>query len=129
MGESGEGIVTAANYDFNLKNKLNEAFVKAFNAEYKRNPDFFSVGGYDGMHLIYEALKKTKGNTDGEALIGAAKGMKWDSPRGPMMIDPETRDAVQTVYIRRASKVGGKMVNVDFERYENTKDPVKARMK
>jgi branched-chain amino acid transport system substrate-binding protein len=129
MGDSGEGIVTAANYDFNLKNKLNETFVKAFNAEYKRNPDFFSVGGYDGMHLIYEVLKKTKGNTDGEAMIGAAKGMKWDSPRGPMMIDPETRDAVQTVYIRRASKVGGKMVNVDFERYENTKDPVKARMK
>ena len=61
---------------------------------YKRNPDFFSVGGYDGMHVIYEALKKTGGKTDGETLIAAAKGMKWESPRGPMSIDPETRDVV-----------------------------------
>ena len=66
-----------------------------------RNPDFFSIGGYDGMHVIYEALKKTGGKTDGESLIAAAKGLKWDSPRGPMSIDPETRDVVQTIYIRR----------------------------
>ena len=67
----------------------------------------FSVGGYDGMHVIYEALKKTNGKTDGDALIAAAKGMAWESPRGPMSIDPETRDVVQTVYIRRVEKVGG----------------------
>ena len=66
-----------------------------------RNPDFFSIGGYDGMHVIYEALKKTGGKTDGDALIAAAKGLKWESPRGPMSIDPETRDVVQTIYIRR----------------------------
>ena len=71
---------------------------------YKRNPDFFSVGGYDGMHLIYEALKKTDGKTDGEALIAAAKGMSWESPRGPVSIDPETRDIIQTVYIRRSRR-------------------------
>jgi hypothetical protein len=59
--------------------------------------DFFAVGGYDGMHLIYEALKKTTGNADGDALIAAAKGMKWESPRGPISIDPETRDIVQNV--------------------------------
>ena len=106
---------------------MNEAFVKAYNAEFKRNPDFFSVGGYDGMHLIYAALKKTGGKTDGEALIAAAKGMTWESPRGPISIDPETRDIVQTVYIRRVEKVGGKLVNVEIDKIENVKDPVKAR--
>ncbi len=83
--------------------------MKAYNAEFKRNPDFFSIGGYDGMHLIYATLEKTKGNTDGDALIAAAKGMSWMSPRGPMSIDPETRDVVQTVYIRRVEKVGGEL--------------------
>src|SRR5436853_4654471 len=92
-----------------------------------RNPDFFSAGGYDGMHVIYEALKKTNGNTDGEALIAAAKGMKWESPRGPMMIDPETRDVVETVYIRRVEKVGGQLLNVEFDKIEDVKDPWKAR--
>ena len=79
---------------------------------HKRNPDFFSIGGYDGMHVIYEALKKTGGKTDGDSLIAAAKGMKWDSPRGPMSIDPETRDVVQTIYIRESQKVGGEPRNV-----------------
>jgi branched-chain amino acid transport system substrate-binding protein len=81
------------------------------------------------MHLIYEALKKTGGKTDGQALIDAAKGMKWESPRGPISIDPETRDIVQNVYIRRVEKVDGKLVNVEFDKVENVKDPVKARMK
>src|SRR6266853_860596 len=94
-----------------------------------RNRDFFSVGGWDGMHLIYEALKKTGGKTDAEALIAAAKGMKWESPRGPIAIDPETRDIVQTVYIRRVEKVGGRLVNVEIDKIENVKDPVKERMK
>ena len=61
------------------------------------------------MHLIYEALKKTGGKTDGDSLIAAAKGMNWESPRGPISIDPETRDIVQTVYIRRVEKVGGEL--------------------
>jgi branched-chain amino acid transport system substrate-binding protein len=81
------------------------------------------------MHLIYEALKKTGGKADGDSLINAAKGMKWESPRGPIAIDPETRDVVQTVYIRRVEKVGGNLVNVEFDKVENVKDPVKARMK
>ena len=78
--------------------------------------------------LIYEALKKTKGDTDGDALIAAAKGLSWESPRGPMSIDPETRDVVQTVYIRRVEKVNGQLVNVEFDKLENMKDPFKARM-
>ena len=89
---------------------MNEDFVKAYNAEFKRNPDFFSIGAWDGMHLIYAALKKTKGKTDGESLINAAKGMKWESPRGPISIDPGTRDIMQTVYIRKVEKVDGKLV-------------------
>ncbi|MGB2648980.1 MAG: ABC transporter substrate-binding protein [Pseudolabrys sp.] len=129
MGDLALDRISAWHYDFNHKSKMNADFVKAFNAEYKRNPDFFAVGGYDGMHLIYEALKKTKGNADGDALIAAIKGMKWESPRGVIWIDPETRDVVQTVYIRRVQKVGNDIVNVEFDKIENVKDPVKAAMK
>jgi branched-chain amino acid transport system substrate-binding protein len=129
MGDMAIGIVTAFHYDYNRESKTNKDFVKAYNAEFKRNPDFFSVGGYDGMRLIYEALKKTGGKADAESLIGAAKGMKWESPRGPMSIDPETRDVVQTVYIRRVEKVNGQLRNVEISKIENVKDPVKARMK
>ncbi len=129
MGDSGLGIITVFHYDPNHKSKLNETFVKAYVGDYKRTPDFFSIGGYDGMHLIYEALKKTGGKADGDSLIAAAKGMKWESPRGPISIDPETRDIVQTVYIRRVEKVGGELQNVEFDKIENVKDPVKGRMK
>jgi len=76
--------------------------------------------------LIYEALKKTKGDTDAEKLIAAMKGTKWTSPRGPQMIDPETRDVIENIYIRRVEKVGGNLVNVDFAKVENVKDPVHA---
>jgi branched-chain amino acid transport system substrate-binding protein len=129
MGDQAIGIITAANYDYNLKSKANGAFVKAYNADYKRNPDFFSVGGYDGMHLIFAALEKTKGKTDGDSLIAAAKGMKWESPRGPISIDPETRDIVQDVHIQKVEKVNGKLVNVEIAKIPAVKDPVKARMK
>jgi len=129
MGDAGLGIITAFHYDYNHDSAMNKAFVAAYQAEFKRNPDMFSVGGYDGMHLIYEALKKTNGDTDAEALTNAAKGMKWESPRGPMSIDPDTRDVIQTVYVRRVEKVGGKLVNVEFDKVENVKDPFKARMK
>ena len=98
MGPSGADIITAWNYDFNLDLKLNSEFVREYKELNKRNPDFMSVGGYDGMHLIYEALVKTSGSSDGEALITAAKGMKWESPRGPISIDPETRDVVHDLY-------------------------------
>jgi branched-chain amino acid transport system substrate-binding protein len=128
MGDSAIGIITSSHYDYTHKSKMNEAFVKAYNAEYKRNPDFFSVGGWDGMQLIYAALKKTGGKTDGDALIAAVKGMAWESPRGPISIDPDTRDIVQTVYVREVKKVGGKLVNVEIDKIANVKDPVKARM-
>jgi branched-chain amino acid transport system substrate-binding protein len=123
MGDAALGIITVAHYDYNHKSKTNEDFVKAYNAEYKRNPDFFSVGGYDGMHVIYAALAKTKGKADGEALIAAAKGLKWESPRGPVSIDPDTRDIIQNVYIRKVEKVGGKLVNVEIAKFDNVKSP------
>ena len=130
MGDAGLGIITVFHYDYNHNSAMNREFVKAYNEAYGgRNPDLFSIGGWDGMHLIYEALKKTGGKTDAESLIAAAKGMRWESPRGPISIDPETRDIVQTVYIRRVEKVGGALRNVEFDKVENVKDPVKARMK
>jgi branched-chain amino acid transport system substrate-binding protein len=127
MGDIAVGRLSAWHYDYNHKSKLNDDFVKAFNAEFKRNPDFFAVGGYDGMHLIYESLKKTGGKADGDSLVAAAKGMKWESPRGPISIDPETRDIVQNVYIRKVEKVGSAIVNVDIDKIDNVKDPTHGR--
>jgi len=129
MGDAGIGIITAFHYDHSHGSAKNKAFVKAYNDAYGRNPDVFSIGGWDGIHLIYETLKKTGGKTDGDALIAAAKGMKWESPRGPISIDADTRDIVQTVYIRRVEKVGGNYINVEFDKVDNVKDPVKERMK
>ncbi len=129
MGDAALGIITASHYDYAHKSAKNDAFVKAYNAAYNRNPDFFSIGGWDGMQLIYDTLKKTGGKTDAQAMVDAAKGSKWESPRGPISIDPETRDIVQTVYIRRVEKVDGKLQNVEIDKVENVKDPVKERMK
>jgi branched-chain amino acid transport system substrate-binding protein len=129
MGDASLGIITVADYDYTHKSALNQQFVKQFNDEFHRNPDFFAVGGYDGTHLIYAALEKTNGKADGDSLIAAAKGMSWESPRGTISIDPETRDIVQTVYIRKVEKVDGKLQNVEFDKVDNVKDPAKARMK
>jgi branched-chain amino acid transport system substrate-binding protein len=130
MGDTSLGIITVYHYDHNHASATNRAFVNAFRADYGgRNPNIYAIGGWDGMHLIYEVLKKTGGKTDGDTLIAAAKGMKWESPRGPISIDPETRDIVQNVYIRRVEKVGGQLLNVEFDKVENVKDPVKARAK
>jgi len=130
MGDSALGIITAWHYEYtDKKNAKNVAFVKEFNELNHRNPDFFSVGGYDGMHVIYETLKKAGGKTDGDSLIAAAKGLKWASPRGPMSIDPETRDVVQTIYIRKVEKVDGQPQNVAFDKVDNVKDPAGERRK
>ena len=129
IGDLAVGMITASHYDYNLHSKLNDEFVKAYNAEFNRNPDFFSVGGYDGMHLIDIALQKSGGKTDGYSLIAAAKGATWQSPRGPILIDPEMRDIVQTVYIRRVEKVDARLVNVEIAAIPNVKDPYKAAMR
>jgi branched-chain amino acid transport system substrate-binding protein len=125
MGENARGIVTTFHYTLEREEPLNNAFVAAYReANNSRSPDLFSIGGYDGMHLIYEALKKTNGDTSGDALVEAAKGMSWDSPRGPISIDPETRDIVQNVYIREVQEVDGKLQNVIIDTIENVKDPL-----
>jgi len=128
MGDIAIGIITASHYDYTHRSPLNDEFVQAYVNEYHRNPDFFSVGGYDGMRLIDVALQKSGGKTDGDSLINAAKGASWESPRGPILIDPETRDIVQTVYIRKVEKVGDRLVNAEIAAIPNVKDPYKASM-
>ena len=127
MGDPTLGLVTSFHYSAAHNSPENAAFKKAYaevNGD-KLRPNFMAAAGYDGMAAIYEALKKTNGSTDGDKLIAAMKGMKLDSPRGSVMIDPETRDIVQTVYIRKVEKTGGGLYNVEFDRFENQKDPGK----
>ena len=127
MGSDALGIITAGNYNYNREDAMNEKFVAAYRKiAGGENPNFGAVGGYDGMHLIYAAIEKAKGKTDAESLIAAAKGMKWQSPRGPMMIDPKTRDVVQTIYISKVEKKGGKLVNVVIDKVPDVHDPVHA---
>ena len=125
MGANAKGIITTFHYTLERDDPLNNEFVAAYReANNGRSPDLFSIGGYDGMHLIYEALKKTNGDASGDALVEAAKGMAWESPRGPMSIDPETRDVVQTVYIREVQEVDGKLQNVIIHEIPDVKDPL-----
>jgi branched-chain amino acid transport system substrate-binding protein len=129
MGDEALGAVTAHMYSAAHPSDANRKYVAAFEKAAGFRPNFISVGGYDGMHLIYEALKKTNGDTNGDKLIAAMKGMTWESPRGPISIDPETRDIVQNIYIRKVEKIGGKLYNVEFATFEAVKDPVKAGKK
>jgi branched-chain amino acid transport system substrate-binding protein len=129
MTDAELGIITAHHYSALHESPLNKSYVEDFRAAYGKRPNYHSVAGYDGMHLIYEALKKTQGNEDGDALVAAMKGMRWESPRGPVSIDPETRDLVQNEYIRRVEKVNGQLYNVEFATIEAVKDPVKAAKK
>lgn len=129
-GDVALGIITAHFYSTAHPSPKNKAYDAAFRkANPGMRPNFMSVGGYDGMHLIYEALKKTGGKTDGDSLVNAMKGMSWESPRGPITIDPETRDIIQNIYIRKVEKVGGELHNVEFAVFEAVKDPVKAAKK
>ena len=125
MGETARGIITTFHYTLERDDPLNKAYVEGYTAANNgRKPDLFSIGGYDGMHLIFEALKATNGDASGDALIEAAKGMSWDSPRGPMSIDPETRDVIQTVYIREIQEVDGELQNVIVHEIPDVKDPL-----
>jgi branched-chain amino acid transport system substrate-binding protein len=127
MGDPTLGIVTSFHYSYVHDSPENKAFVKAYGEVNgtKMRPNFMACAGYDGMAAIAEALKKTNGSVDPEQLMAAFKGMKLTSPRGPIMIDPETRDIVQTVYVRRVEKVNGQLVNVEFDKFPDVKDPGK----
>jgi branched-chain amino acid transport system substrate-binding protein len=127
IGDSALGVVTTHHYSAAHPSPENQAFVEAFEkANGGLRPNFMAVAAYDGMALIYGALEKTKGASDGDALIGAMKGASWVSPRGPVSIDPQTRDIVQNVYVRRVGKVDGRLYNVEFSTIEAVKDPYKA---
>ena len=128
MGDPTLGLITSFHYSAAHDSPENKLFVKTY-AEVngtKYRPNFMACAGYDGMAAIAEALKKTNGAVDADKFLAALKGMKLVSPRGPIMIDPETRDIVQTVYIREVKKIDGQLYNVEFDKFENVKDPVKA---
>ena len=126
LGPAAQGVVTSFHYSQVHDSPENAAYVAAYAKAYPNDrPNFMSVAGHDGMHLIVEALKKTGGNAEGERLIAAAKGMSWVSPRGRITIDPATRDIVQTVYIRKVESVNGKLQNVEFASTPDVKDPGK----
>jgi branched-chain amino acid transport system substrate-binding protein len=129
MGDAVLGTVTAHIYSADHDTPTNKAFVEAFEKANNMRPNFMAVSGYDGMHLMYEALKKAGGKTDGDSLIEAIKGMAWESPRGPVSIDPQTRDIIQNVYIRKVEKKNGQLYNVEFATFPAVKDPVKAEQK
>ena len=127
MGDGTIGLTTSFHYSAAHESPENKAFLKAYveTNGTKLRPNFMACAGYDGMAAIAEALKKTQGSVDPDKLLAALKGMKLMSPRGPIMIDPETRDIVQTVYIRQVKKVNGGLYNVEFEKFPDVKDPGK----
>jgi len=128
MGDTPLGVVSTGNYSNAATRPQNKAFLAAWDKAYgdKAVPDFFSVGGWDGMAAIFDMLKATKGKfTADEAMAFFKTWKNPDSPRGPIMIDPETRDIVQNIYLRRVEKVAGKLANVEFETIPAVKDPWK----
>jgi branched-chain amino acid transport system substrate-binding protein len=127
MGDVALGTVTSHHYSAAHPSALNKKFVEGIaKANKGMRPSFMAVGGYDGMRVIMEGLKATKGE-GGEALVNAMRGQQFESPRGPVRIDPETRDIIQDVYIRKVERVGGKLYNVEFDVQKAVKDPGKAK--
>jgi branched-chain amino acid transport system substrate-binding protein len=125
MGDVVLGMINSHNYSAAHDSPENKKYVADFEkANPGMRPNFMSVGGYDGIALIYKALEKTGGDTNGAKLLAAMKGMSWTSPRGPISIDPDTRDIVQNVYIRKADKKDGQIYNVEFATVPNVKDPL-----
>jgi branched-chain amino acid transport system substrate-binding protein len=128
IGDAALGIITSQHYSAAHNSPENESFVAAFKqANGGMRPNLMAVQSYDGMHLIYEALKKTNGSTDGDALIAAMKGMSWISPRGPITIDPAAREVIQNIYIRKVERVNGELYNVEFATIPDFKDPSKVK--
>ena len=128
MGDGAIGVVTAHHYSAYHQSAVNKKFVAAFKKANKgMRPNFMAVGGYDGMRVIYEALKASKGQGGGDGLLDAMKGQTFESPRGPMFIDAQTRDVVHNIYLRKVEKVAGELQNVEFDVIKDVKDPGKAK--
>jgi branched-chain amino acid transport system substrate-binding protein len=121
MDDAIAGAITAHFYSAAHPSSVNKTFVRAFEEKYGYRPNFMAVSGYDGMHLIYEALRKTNGVTDGDTLVGAMKGMSWESPRGPMSIDAQGREVVHNIYLRKVEKLDGSLYNVEFATFGSLK--------
>ena len=127
MGDVAMGVITSHHYSASHNSAMNKKFVEAFSkANAGLRPNFMAVGGYDGMRVIYEAAKSTKG-AGGQALLDAMKGQVFESPRGPVFIDAQTRDVVHNIYIRKVERVGGQLYNQEFETIKDVKDPGKSR--
>lgn len=127
MGDAALGVVTAHHYSAAHPTPVNRAFVQAFSAANNGlRPNFMGVGTYDGMRLIYEAAKVTRG-AGGQAFVDAMKRVSFESPRGPFAIDPVTRDVVHNVYIRKVEKTSGQLWNVEFATIANVRDPGKSK--
>jgi branched-chain amino acid transport system substrate-binding protein len=124
-GDQMIGLITAGPYSAAHNSALNKTYVGDFQKTVGERPDFASLGAYDGLHMVYEALKKTGGDADGDKLVAAMKGMAWESPRGPISIDPATRDIVSNIYMRKVEKVDGQLWATEFETFPNVKDPMK----
>ena len=129
MGEGALGVVTAHHYSAAHPSALNKKFVEAFKkANNGLRPNFMAVGGYDGMRVIFEALKNTKGGQGGgEAMLAAMKGQIFESPRGQIYIDAQTRDVVHNIYLRKVEKKDGQLYNVEFDAIKDMKDPGKTK--
>ncbi|MDD2926817.1 ABC transporter substrate-binding protein [Rhodoferax sp.] len=128
MGDGALGVVTSHHYSTYHPSAVNKKFVDAFaKANPGLRPNFMAVGGYDGMHVIYQALKATKGQGGGEALLAAMKGQIFESPRGPMFIDAQTRDVVHNIYLRKVERKDGQLYNVEFDVIKDVKDPGKTK--
>ena len=128
MGDGALNVVTSHHYSAAHPSALNKKFVEAFEKANKGlRPNFMAVGGYDGMRVIYEALRVTKGAGGGDALLAAMKGQIFESPRGQMFIDAQTRDVVHNMYLRKVEKKDGKLYNVEFDVIKDMKDPGKTK--
>ena len=128
MGDGALGVVTAHHYSAYHQSPANKKFVAAFEKANKgMRPNFMAVGGYDGMRVIYEALRASKGQGGGDALLEAMKGQIFESPRGPMFIDAQTRDVVHNMYLRKVERKEGQLHNVEFDVIKDMKDPGKTK--
>lgn len=127
MGDVALGVVNSHHYSAAHPSAANKKFVDAFQAANKFRPNFMAVAAYDGMRVIYKALEATKGQGGGDALLAAMKGQLFESPRGQVLIDAQTRDIVQDVYIRKVERRDGQLWNIEFDVQKAVKDPGKLK--
>jgi branched-chain amino acid transport system substrate-binding protein len=125
LGDHALGVISTHHYSVDHKSPENKTFLAAFGKIEPQRPNYMAVGGYDGMAAIYNVIKQLNGVIDGDKAMAVFKGMKINSPRGPIVIDPVTRDVTQNIYVREVKKIGNHYYNVEFETFKDVKDPGK----